>query len=153
MTPLEANIIEFKDKNVEGLGGDFNLDLVLKFHIDTSADELNKIIEGDIFENKKEDERKLQNVEKVSIEREEKISKKYSFCVFEIILRIFKCFLLRLCLIFYSLLIVYFEMCSLSISSSSLARGFNWLLVIPIFLMVLDTLYVCLWRKGVEFDW
>jgi len=53
---------------------------------------------------------------------------------------------MRLCLFAYSLTITLFIVC---ISKKTL----YWLLIIPIFLILVDTLYICIARKGIEFDW
>ena len=54
--------------------------------------------------------------------------------------------LMRLLLIAYSILIVYFMACITQDSR-------KWYLMIPVCFIILDTLYICIVRKGVEFDW
>ena len=53
---------------------------------------------------------------------------------------------MRLLLIAYTILIVYFMACVNKDET-------KWFLMIPVFFIVLDTLYICIVRKGTEFDW
>ena len=55
-------------------------------------------------------------------------------------------FLGRSALIGYSIWITAFAVC---VTQDKLF----WMLFIPIFLIILDTLYICIVRKGIEFDW
>ena len=59
---------------------------------------------------------------------------------------ILKTILIRLCLIGHSLCIIYFSAC---VSQDNT----YWFLIAPVFLIVLDTAYICIFRNGVEFDW
>jgi len=56
-------------------------------------------------------------------------------------------FLCRSTLIGYSIWITAFFVCV------NRENNLYWLLTIPIFLIILDTLYICTVRKGIEFDW
>ena len=62
------------------------------------------------------------------------------------ILNITRTLSLRMCIIGYSIWITAFVAC---IQQNKLF----WMLIIPIFLIFVDTLYICIIRKGIEFDW
>ena len=49
-------------------------------------------------------------------------------------------------LIVYSFWITAFVSCATN-------ENLYWLLAMPIFLIVLDTMFICIMRKGIEFDW
>ena len=60
--------------------------------------------------------------------------------------RFARAILIRLLLIVYSIIIIYFMACITTDNS-------YWYLMIPVFFIALDTLFICIVRKGIEFNW
>ena len=53
---------------------------------------------------------------------------------------------MRTCLLVYSVMIIYFVTCMIQDSV-------KWLLLIPLVFIILDAVFICVVRKGIEFDW
>ena len=60
--------------------------------------------------------------------------------------RFARAILIRLLLIVYSIIIVYFMACITTDNN-------YWYLMIPVLFIALDTLFICIVRKGIEFNW
>ena len=65
------------------------------------------------------------------------------------IFNILRLLLMRGCMIAYSIWQTDFCACIFQTQNGSLW----WLLMIPVLLIIIESLYICVFRKGVEFDW
>jgi hypothetical protein len=96
-----------------------------------------RFVESDKLEEKEEED-----VAASKKEKNPKFFSKYGIHIKNITIT----FIFRSCLIGYSIWITAFVACMQQ-------KTLFWLLIIPIFLIILDMLYVCIMRKGIEFDW